>query len=534
MQQAARSSDRRAVRRAPTGAIALACMLLAGAAAAERPVGFHGQGVQLACVRPTLAQLSCDYRLLEPSDPGIPTARLLGVELALPMVTPLSAGPGTSAALILVDTSAAADFSAVAPARRDLRLLAQQLPDRVSLGLAAFAAELRVLAPLGSTPEAVAAAVDDLATEGSSTELYRNTLEAVRLLGGYDARRRALILLSHGVADDRAYFHADVVRAAHEHGVALFGVGYAASPEEAAALQRLRRLAEETGGLYLAAARDRPLSELDARFAARALALLESGGRLSVDLSTALEQLEQQGIADPVVVLGWGTSASGVSARVPLSSIPVAGAPAGTSRLVNIPPAPGTVSARSQAPPVPPVHRSGFPAAYWPWLVVGLALLAAGGAGVYLYLRRRSPEPPSEPLLAETVKLSARSFAFLETQDEEQTRHPLTGEVFRIGRHADNELPLTDPSMSRHHAEVRHELNGRYVIRDLESLNGVYVNGKKCRSAALSNGDVIELGDVTLKFTVSAAQDPSAAEPVAEGGTVTPFRTTGKRKPRAP
>ncbi|MDX1433177.1 MAG: FHA domain-containing protein, partial [Gammaproteobacteria bacterium] len=179
-------------------------------------------------------------------------------------------------------------------------------------------------------------------------------------------------------------------------------------------------------------------------------------------------------------------------------------------------------------------HRDGFLAAHWPWLLLLVAVLGAAAAGAWLYLKRHAPKKQAaEPLLAETVKLSARSFAFLEAQDEEHTRHPLTGEVFRIGRHADNELPLTDPSLSRHHAEIRHELNGRYVIRDLESLNGVYVNGKKCRSAVLANGDVIELGDVTLKFAVFAAHDRPGAEGIAQQGTVTPFRPTGKRKPRS-
>jgi pSer/pThr/pTyr-binding forkhead associated (FHA) protein len=88
---------------------------------------------------------------------------------------------------------------------------------------------------------------------------------------------------------------------------------------------------------------------------------------------------------------------------------------------------------------------------------------------------------------------------------------------------------VADASISRYHAEIKHELNSRYVIRDLESLNGVYVNGRKARTAILSNGDLIELGDVTLKFTVFAAHD----RPDMDGGadsTVTPFRPSDKKK----
>ena len=67
------------------------------------------------------------------------------------------------------------------------------------------------------------------------------------------------------------------------------------------------------------------------------------------------------------------------------------------------------------------------------------------------------------------------------------------------------------------------------MIRDLESLNGVYVNGRKARTAILSNGDLIELGDVTLKFTVFAAHDRPDTE-VSSDSTVTPFRQSGKKK----
>jgi len=88
---------------------------------------------------------------------------------------------------------------------------------------------------------------------------------------------------------------------------------------------------------------------------------------------------------------------------------------------------------------------------------------------------------------------------------------------------------VADASISRFHAEIKHELNSRYVIRDLGSLNGVYVNGRKARAAILSNGDLIELGDITLKFTVFAAHDRPDLEE-STGSTVTPFRPAHKKR----
>ena len=76
----------------------------------------------------------------------------------------------------------------------------------------------------------------------------------------------------------------------------------------------------------------------------------------------------------------------------------------------------------------------------------------------------------------------------------------MNGERFAIGRLGNNDLVLNDPSVSRHHAEVRRTPEGHYRIVDLDSMNGVYVNGKRVHERALLSGDDIELGDVRISF----------------------------------
>jgi two-component system cell cycle response regulator len=68
-----------------------------------------------------------------------------------------------------------------------------------------------------------------------------------------------------------------------------------------------------------------------------------------------------------------------------------------------------------------------------------------------------------------------------------------------IGRDADCGLVLLDADVSRRHAVI--ELRGgAYVVRDLDSTNGVYVNHQKHREAELSPGDLVRLGKVIFKF----------------------------------
>lgn len=77
---------------------------------------------------------------------------------------------------------------------------------------------------------------------------------------------------------------------------------------------------------------------------------------------------------------------------------------------------------------------------------------------------------------------------------------PLVDKRIVIGRGEDCDLPINDTSVSRVHAEIHVLEGGRYEIVDRDSSNGVRVNGVELNRTILDAGDVIELGDVQLKF----------------------------------
>jgi pSer/pThr/pTyr-binding forkhead associated (FHA) protein/tetratricopeptide (TPR) repeat protein len=68
-----------------------------------------------------------------------------------------------------------------------------------------------------------------------------------------------------------------------------------------------------------------------------------------------------------------------------------------------------------------------------------------------------------------------------------------------VGRTPENDIILNHKSISRHHAKIVRE-GDRYVILDLESANGVRVGGVEHDRVELSGGDIIELGEVKLRF----------------------------------
>jgi pSer/pThr/pTyr-binding forkhead associated (FHA) protein len=79
-----------------------------------------------------------------------------------------------------------------------------------------------------------------------------------------------------------------------------------------------------------------------------------------------------------------------------------------------------------------------------------------------------------------------------------QTTFYLGKEKLTIGRTTYNDLILNDPKVSRSHAEIYFE-DGHYVIEDLNSTNGVYVDDKLIQKIALKSGSRITLGDSRLE-----------------------------------
>jgi Nif-specific regulatory protein len=83
---------------------------------------------------------------------------------------------------------------------------------------------------------------------------------------------------------------------------------------------------------------------------------------------------------------------------------------------------------------------------------------------------------------------------------------PIKGSVFRlaaedvtVGRSASNQLCIGDPSVSRQHCTIQ-PVDNRFSIRDLDSNNGTFVNGKRIGEVTLKDGDKIRIGDTLLRF----------------------------------
>jgi hypothetical protein len=76
---------------------------------------------------------------------------------------------------------------------------------------------------------------------------------------------------------------------------------------------------------------------------------------------------------------------------------------------------------------------------------------------------------------------------------------PLEDSVTNIGRNPDNSLKVSDPRVSRHHAQLR-RIENRFVLSDLNSAGGTFINGQKISQQELNSGDIISLAGFPLLF----------------------------------
>ncbi len=80
------------------------------------------------------------------------------------------------------------------------------------------------------------------------------------------------------------------------------------------------------------------------------------------------------------------------------------------------------------------------------------------------------------------------------------TRLTLEKETTSVGRHEQSDLLLDDVSVSRHHAVITRTASGRMTLRDLNSLNGTYVNGVRVDETTLHSADEVQIGKFKLVF----------------------------------
>jgi hypothetical protein len=87
------------------------------------------------------------------------------------------------------------------------------------------------------------------------------------------------------------------------------------------------------------------------------------------------------------------------------------------------------------------------------------------------------------------------------TQGGQDTSFPLVRDTYTLGRHRNNDIVINDPKVSSFHARIDRSSEG-FVLVDLKSRNGSFVNGKRITHGVLKTGDEVRLGTARLVYKV--------------------------------
>lgn len=444
--------------------------------------------------------LNCDYRTLKNISISSISASSNNIDLTIENTQNFSDSGEQTAILFLVDTSDPGRQNVIEKNKNQLKRFLSNLKANEKVGLASFDKSLNILSPIGSPITSLHESLNELKASGLTTELYRNLLQAMVHLDATEAKRKLLVLLSDGQAEDKAYFHSDVIKLARNSGIVINAIGFPRTVALSVSLQVIRRLSEETGGSYIESdmSYNLPVNETKLFFNN-----IGTGGYFSV----SLDALSQSTETINTVTVAFNTEKGNKLIRIPVTikkqkkidETPVQITPevipqqtetiSESKEINNVP-----IQIITRQAPRQPVNLwlwYGLPAAF---IIIIIFML------IILYLLWRKPTQQGNSPTPEY-----RPYAYLISNDENKTRYPLTRTICRVGRSKDNEVCLDDSSVSRRHAEIHRTSEGKFEIIDTNSTNGVYINNEKIGKAELNEDDLLEIGDFFMNFTLHAA-----------------------------
>ncbi len=461
-------------------------------------------------------ELDCEYRVLNDGSASSIAANSNDLSLKISNNSSYPQSGDITAILFLVDTSDPARQIVINKIKTQIKEILGSLKPHQKIGLASFDKSLKLQSPIGTSSFLFIKSLDNLKAVGKTTELYRNLLKAMEHLNSFEAKRKVIVLLSDGQAEDKAYFHSDVIKMARKTGIIINSIGYPRSVALSVALQTLRRLSEETGGHYIETdtTYNLPENELEQIFNN-----IDNGGNFTVKL----DELYKSDAPTNSVTLSFTTTSGVKKIEAPVTidiKKRISKQQIVIPEATDIQKAIVTAQTADNSAPIQIITKQATPQSINLWLWYGLPaafIIIIIFILITLFLLWRKPEQSTNSSSSNDY----RPYAYLIANDESETRYPITRTICRIGRSKDNELHLDDASISRRHAEIHRNNNGSFDIIDMNSMNGVYVNNEKVGKAQLQEGDLLEIGDYFLRFTQLAA-DYSLEESTVMQKTRTP------------
>ena len=429
---------------------------------------------------------------------------LLG--LAGPLTAPLFAEEPPVVALV-IDTSRSIGQPGLDRARELALGMLPGLGPGAEAALFTFDDQSRLVQTRTSRPEDLRRALSRITMSGRYTALYDALYDASRYLRDAPGTRKAIVLITDGLDENSSLKIEDGLKVAVDNGTPVFAVGVGKVQE-----RELRRIAKLTGGEYFAPGTgSAPM--LAARIAGRPAAPAAaaekpaggaSGGRAP---SPARDAASRPATAAPTPAAGLSTRGRWMGLGLALAGVLAIGWWAlGRRAQPRCPtcrrPLPDRLSecafCSREPATMPPPSR---------------ARPSTAGKSIAAKAPERSVNPDTAPTVlarvgAGTDEYLEKTIVLRERPVLSVTRGPGMGLVYEVktgaptslGRAKVNDIVLNeDVAVSSEHCRIRPE-DGTFVLHDLKSTNGTFVNDKRVSRQPLTEGDTIQVGETYLQF----------------------------------
>ena len=487
------------------------------------------------------------YTVGESTDPGNCTAPR---DCWTASLAPISANgaevPDDSAFLFMLDRGGR-DTGTVRREDRDLVDILANAGPKQQVAVAGFSRSLKIISAFGANRGSMSSDLARIRSDGGVTELYKSAIDGVQALAGRQARRKFLVILSDGTANDSAYDETGLVKAARDGNVQVIAIGYAPDPRDTSQLQTLRKIADDTNGAYLEV---RGASQLPAADRKSFMSRFSSGYLLTADspssslpkrvnvilrfdqdrtslipidteTTPALNGPLPQGGFKPALPTpslvdrlkkNWALLAGIVVALIAIAAAfvlrsrnararheVVAATPVVTPQAHYTPPPPPPAPAPKPAPtPVFDERPYESPASFDRDRDDGVKTVVQNETNGFASATVPFVKVPDTP---------SKSLPFVEVEEQgKQSRVPISKNLARIGRNPENDIVLAGDHVSREHAEISSDGNGGWEIKNRTwrrpaaegGANPIEVNGHKidAETHPIHDGDVIRLGNI--------------------------------------
>ncbi len=404
------------------------------------------------------------------------------VGLALVVVTFFTAWAGSvsgqtgapALVAVVLDTSGSIPPGDLARTRELALGILQSLPPGSEVALFTFDDQARLVLERTTEPDRLRKALEGARIAGRFTALYDALYDASRYLRDAHPTRKAIVLVTDGLDENSTLKLEDALGVAEAPRIPVYAVGVGHVQERI-----LRRIAKLTAGDYVPGSEATP-----AGIAAAIIALPAASPESSASsppLSSAPPSPARSSSASRSSLRGWLLLVGGFVVAAALALLALG---------------------RRSSPLCPKCHRP-LPGEFSTCAFCAGADEESSGKTLPPTLVSEtvmSRLTGTEEYLEKTVTLRERPVLAV-------TAGSGAGQVFALslesatslGRAKANDVVLDDVAISSQHCRVRPE-DGRFVLHDLKSTNGTFVNDRRISRHPLSQGDVIKIGETVLQF----------------------------------